>query len=103
MGRMGARGARTDAAVLLTGAQLRAIRRQLGLTQRELGRRLSYSNHTVSHWETGAKRIPPAVQMRLVTTLVELHHELEELRQAAGYLQATARLPSALPQRQPSV
>lgn len=37
-----------------TGAFLAARRKELGLTQQELGERLGVTNKTISRWETGA-------------------------------------------------
>lgn len=42
-----------------------AARRQLGLTQTEMGQRLGAKLRTVQHWEKGTRRIPLSAAMLL--------------------------------------
>lgn len=55
--------------VVITGEQLRAMRCAVGLSQKELSRRLSYSSPVVGCWERGIWCIPPAVYPRLMRLL----------------------------------
>jgi DNA-binding transcriptional regulator YiaG len=48
----------------MTGSQLRAVRRALGLTQAALAGRLAVSSNTVARWERDEVRItPPMVRL----------------------------------------
>ncbi|HLZ23550.1 MAG TPA: helix-turn-helix transcriptional regulator, partial [Ktedonobacterales bacterium] len=89
-GRRGPRGPQVDAAsVVMTGADLRKWRRQVGLSQAELARRLGYSNHTVCHWELGDKRVPPAHYRRILEELLKARSELEALRRYRQQMEGT--------------
>ena len=80
-GGQGRHGPQLDAAaIVFTGVDLRRWRRAVGLTQAELARRLGYSNHTICHWETSAKRVPPAQYRRILEELLTAKEEQEALR-----------------------
>lgn len=52
----------------MTPAELKSIRHQLGLTQRQLGEALGYNERdasTVRRWEYGHRTIPPVVALLL--------------------------------------
>ena len=50
----------------MTPATFRRIRKQLGLTQTEMGQFLGgYALRTVQDWEAKKRKIPPAVRMLL--------------------------------------
>jgi DNA-binding transcriptional regulator YiaG len=51
-------------------AAVRALRRQLGLSQEELARELGMRQQTVSEWETGQYR-PRGASARLLTIVAE--------------------------------
>ena len=40
----------------MTGRKIRSVRRRLGLTQKELARRLGVARATVTRWENGSRR-----------------------------------------------
>ena|SRR5215471_3488965 len=55
----------------MTGADIRARRQALGLSQAQLARALGVSRLTVAHWEQGVQRpANPAVISRVLDTLV---------------------------------
>ena len=57
----------------MTGAELKAFRRELGLTQFELAQALQMSDgRTVRRWENGERAISPLVAMN-IRTLVATH------------------------------
>lgn len=62
--RRGGRGSDWDA------ERLHALRRHLGLTQRELAGELGMRQQTVSEWETGAYR-PRGASARLLSLIAE--------------------------------
>ncbi|MBQ9784992.1 MAG: helix-turn-helix domain-containing protein [Clostridia bacterium] len=70
------------------GANMRARRRELGLTQRALGERIGYSEKAVSKWESGAALPPSALLPRLAdalqTGIDELMHEQAEIQWFLG-------------------
>jgi len=49
----------------MTGQELRALRRGLGLTQERLGVELGVPQNTIARWETGARRIAHPRWLRL--------------------------------------
>ena len=49
----------------MTGADFLLLRRQLGMTQAQLGATLGVHRNTVRHYESGAGPIPPAMQLAL--------------------------------------
>lgn len=49
----------------MTGARLREIRKQLGLTQAELGARLGRAEKRICMYETGAAEAPQEPEFRL--------------------------------------
>jgi DNA-binding transcriptional regulator YiaG len=55
---------------LISGAELRFVRKALGLRQTELAEHLGVRPETISRWETGAEAIKRAVRLALMT-LVE--------------------------------
>jgi DNA-binding transcriptional regulator YiaG len=66
----------------LTGPELRFLRKQLDLTQAELGRKLRLSDQQVARWEKGQFEIsgPADVLLRLIC-LVHLGMEVEKAMQ----------------------
>ncbi len=54
---------------MIFAKKLRQRRRELGLTQRELGEMLGYSEKTVSKWESGAAICPSESFPRLLRLL----------------------------------
>ena len=51
----------------MTPAAFRRMRRQLGITQTEMGKYLGgYALRTVQAWEKGDRKIPPAVEKLLM-------------------------------------
>ena len=60
---------------------LRGRRRELGLTQRELGERLGYSEKAISKWEGGSS-MPPAVMLPALAS--ELRVTLDDLLSEQG-------------------
>lgn len=46
----------------MTGADLKALRKQLRLTQRELGEAIQVHRHTIRIWETGKRPFPVKAQ-----------------------------------------
>ena len=50
---------------MITGAQVKQIREQLGMTQEELARELNTTVSTISRWETGRQRISRLAQKSL--------------------------------------
>ena len=69
----------------MTGRQLKAIRRRLGLTQAKLARRINVRVESVSRWERGASGISgtAGVLMKLLHAHPELADELAEPRGTA--------------------
>lgn len=59
------RGRRDVASQATTKDELKAIRTRLGITQRELARRIGVVPKTVARWEAGVHRIDPIYE-RLV-------------------------------------
>ncbi|BFU90928.1 MAG: hypothetical protein NTAFB01_21150 [Nitrospira sp.] len=53
---------------LMNGAALKKIRRQLGLTQKELADKIGVSSNTVARWERNELRITEPIK-RLVTLI----------------------------------
>jgi len=49
----------------MTPGELRQRRRDLGLTQAEMARRLNTPRRTYQNWEEGARRIPGIVEAAL--------------------------------------
>jgi transcriptional regulator with XRE-family HTH domain len=49
----------------LTGRELKRIRLQLGLTQKELGMRLGVSRNAVARWEVGLRGISKLAEVAL--------------------------------------
>ena len=47
----------------LTGAELRFLRSEMGLTQEELAKKLGYTRVTVTRWERGDQTIDPKVRL----------------------------------------
>lgn len=76
-----------DAAGLLHPAEIRGRREALGLTQRQLARRLRIAESTLSRWETGAQ-----VQQKCMDLMLRSFFDVPELRR---YLDAIE--PAALP------
>jgi len=66
----------------VTGRQLKAIRRRLGLSQAKLARRIDVRVESVSRWERGASGISgtAGVLMNLLDAHPELADELSEAR-----------------------
>lgn len=60
---------------LISGAQLRRLRKRVGWTQRELAERVGYSQSQVACWEADRYRIPTAVAAHLRDTLMQAHQE----------------------------
>ena len=55
----------------MNGQTLRAIRRDLKLTQTELGRLLGIHLVTISNWERGKREIPQAIALAVKQIQVE--------------------------------
>lgn len=53
------------------GNKLQELRKEIGLTQRELGEKLGFSNQTVSFWESG-KREPDLNAMRKIAQFFDV-------------------------------
>lgn len=53
--------------VCMTPEQLVAFREDLGFTQQELADRLRVDRVTIARWETGARSIPPYLDLALET------------------------------------
>lgn len=66
--------------VAMTGDQLRAARKVLGLTQEELADRLGNARTTVRDWERGAFPIPPRLPSELAVIAEARIREIQELR-----------------------
>lgn len=49
----------------MTGADLRAIRHDLGLSQEALARELQVSSNTVARWEQGNRPIPRSLPLTI--------------------------------------
>jgi len=49
----------------MTGAQLKAKREQIGLTQSQLAKALGVNVGTISRWERDAREIPPYLELAL--------------------------------------
>lgn len=64
---------------LLTPAQIRHSREELGLTQKHLAELLQVSDSTLSRWETGAQ-----IQQRCLDKLLRVFFDLEEVRRYLG-------------------
>lgn len=57
----------------MTSKQLKRARRQLGMSQAQLARRLKVDTITVSRWERGVRAISPIVEVAL--EYVKLTHK----------------------------
>lgn len=64
---------------LVSGAQLRRLRKHAGWTQRELAERLSYSQQQVAAWERGRHRIPASLMPLLLDLLLDAKQQRENL------------------------
>jgi putative zinc finger/helix-turn-helix YgiT family protein len=64
-----------DAAGLLHPAEIRGRRESLGLTQKQLARRLRIAESTLSRWETGAQ-----IQQKCMDLMLRSFFDLPELR-----------------------
>lgn len=53
--------------VCMTSEQLVAFREEFGFTQQELADRLRVDRVTIARWETGARSIPPYLDLALET------------------------------------
>lgn len=60
---------------LLTPAQIRSVRKELGADQKQLAERLGVANETISRWETGA-----LIQSRAMDNLLRVYFALPEVR-----------------------
>jgi putative zinc finger/helix-turn-helix YgiT family protein len=76
-----------EAAGLLTPAQIRKNREELGLTQKQLAAHLGVADATVSRWETGAQ-----IQQRSLDRLLRLYFGAPGVRAALADEAAIARL-----------
>jgi putative zinc finger/helix-turn-helix YgiT family protein len=75
------------AAGLLTPAQIRKNREDLGLTQKQLASHLGVADATVSRWETGAQ-----IQQRSLDRLLRLYFGIPSVRTALADEARTAQL-----------
>lgn len=57
-------------------ARLRALRKELGMTQRELAKEFKVTHVSIGHWERGLRTIPGSV-----LRLIEIYEEKLKLRQ----------------------
>ena len=71
-----------------TGADLRALRARLGVTQIELARLLGYSPSTVRAWEHGRRAIAVAVHQRLVMLTRQADKRQQALARSVSGLRA---------------
>lgn len=55
-------------------AELRAVRRRLGMSQKQLGALIGYTQQAISLMECGGQRVAPHLAKR-VTALVAAHKE----------------------------
>lgn len=76
-------------AVVLTGADVRAHRERWGLSQAHLGRKLGYTQSTISAWERGRRGIPRAHYQRILDVFVEARREAEHVAATHDALNAT--------------
>ena len=70
-----------------TGADIRALRLRLGVTQVGLARLVGYAPSTVRAWEHGRRSVPVAVHRKLVS----LTRQADRLQKALGRAVAALR------------
>lgn len=71
---------------LIRGADLRAMREQVGLTVREMAARIDYSYSQVAAWERGVCRVPRSMWPRILGELRAEWRAQEEWRTFLGSL-----------------
>lgn len=70
----------------MTGAQLRELRRERGITQKQLADEFGVSESAVNKWENGKSPIPPAVAKNLrLARLSNLTLEIGDLELIHDY------------------
>jgi putative zinc finger/helix-turn-helix YgiT family protein len=80
------------AAALLTPAQIRKNREDLGLTQKQLASHLGVADATVSRWETGAQ-----IQQRSLDRLLRLYFGMPGVRMALADEARVVQLGTTVP------
>ena len=76
---------------LVSGAQLRRLRKQSGWTQRELAERLGYSQQAVATWERNRNRLPASLVPRILDLLLDAKQQRDNLN---GLLASIERWPT---------
>lgn len=80
---------------------IRAVRRQLGLTQRQFGDRLGISFVTISRWENGHNKPEGAAERQLAKIVYALQNG--ELPEAVQDLEELAPMPEPAQTNEPSI
>jgi DNA-binding transcriptional regulator YiaG len=70
-------------AAILDGTRLKQVREALGLSQVELGRKLSVSANTIARWERGELKIEHPSMLQLALAALERNDEIDEGRRRA--------------------